>query len=831
MTLYRKNYVAPHYRLPKTDLIFSLNPTKTKVVSALYFDDYEVGKPLILDGIDLKLEEVLLDGKPCAYEQTKESLILNPDKKKFKLKTTVVINPKANTCLAGLYLSNGLFTTQNEPEGFRRITYFPDHPDVLSEYTVTIKATEKTYPVRLSNGNVVKESASSITYHDPYPKPSYLFALVAGKLDVLTDSYTTKSGKKVELYLYCEAGKKERLGFAMESLKKSMKWDEDTFELEYDLNRFSIVAVSHFNAGAMENKSLNIFNDSVLLASPETATDATYEAIETTVGHEYFHNYSGDRVTVRDWFQLSLKEGFTVFRHTEFGADVRTKQMGRIQDVDFLRTAQFPEDDGPLAHPVLLDEAESVENFYTTTIYEKGAEVIRMMREVVGREKFMKGCCLYFERHDGQAVSIQDFVRAIEDASGQDLTQFCQWYHIPGRPNVLIQTHYSDHTFTIHAEQSHKRTDEPFLIPLAFGLVGADGKDMMTDTLILDKPRQDWTFDVAEKPVLSINRHFSALVDLKINYTEDEKRLLMKHDSDLFNRHQVGHQYMLDTLLEMIEKDAKKVPTDLLEVVGAYLADTSNPAFTANALLLPSVQELVNALEEADIQKVLEKRKMVREAIAQTYHKELAAIYQDNLVHEAFKPIPQQADKRALKNMALAYLSLDSKDETAWLQYRAADNFTDLVAALTALVHNNHAKAKDALIDFFMRYEKDDLAINKWFAVQATAPKADTLDVVQKLLTHPKFDIKNPNRVRALLGAFTTNATAFHQAAGYRFFAEQIVKLDALNPHMASRLVQAFAPYKKLAEPLKTKAEQTLKDLATKGLSTQPNELIQKILK
>jgi len=831
MTFYRKDYVAPHYRLPKTDLTFTLDPTKTIVESVLTFEDYQVKKPLVLDGVDLTLKEVLLDNKPCPYKTNKETLTLHPTKKSFVLKIIVEINPQNNTCLSGLYMSNGLFTTQNEPQGFRRITYYPDHPDILSTYTVTIRANQKTYPVRLSNGNIIKENASSITYHDPYPKPCYLFALVAGKLDVLTDNYTTKSGKNVDLYLYCEPGKKDRLTFAMDSLKKAMKWDEDTFGLEYDLNRFSIVAVSHFNAGAMENKSLNIFNDSLLLASPMMATDYTYAAIETTVGHEYFHNYSGDRVTLRDWFHLSLKEGFTVFRHTEFGADVRTGAMGRIQDVDLLRSVQFIEDDGPLAHPVLLDEAESVDNFYTTTIYEKGAEVIRMMRAVVGRDKFMKGCALYFKRHDGQAVTIQDFVRAIEDASGIDLTQFCQWYHIPGRPKVLIQTHYGDHVFTIHAEQSHKRTTEPFVIPLAFGLVGPDGQDMMTDTLILDKSHQDWSFEVADKPVLSINRNFSALIDLDIQYTPEEQLHLIKYDSDLFNRHRVGHQYMLDTLLHMIRTDRKEVPNELMEVVNAYLTDTAHPAFVAEALRLPTPAEITNAMASIELEKVFEKRALIRRTIAEQCHDKLVQIYEENRVQEPYSPNPEQADKRAIKNVALSYLALTEDGERAWTQYKTANNFTDLTEALVVLVHNNMPRKIDALADFYVRYEKDDLALNRWFAVQASTPKINTLETVKKLLIHPKFDLLNPNRVRALLGAFCNNMLAFHQEEGYHLLADYVAKLDTVNPHMAARLVQAFESYKKMDAFRRAHAEQTLRDLLGKGLSAQTTELIQKILK
>ena len=608
MTIYRKDYRRPSYRLETADL---------------HFTNFPVGEELVLNGADLKLVEINMP-----YKTKGEDLVLHPDQADFHIKTTVQINPKANTKLVGLYMANGLFTTQNEPEGFRHITYFPDHPDVMSKYRVTIHADKAKYPVRLSNGNIVSETDDTIVFEDPFAKPCYLFALVAGDLDVLQDTFTTKSGKKVALSLYCEPGKKDRLTWALQSIKKAMKWDEDVFGLEYDLDRFSIVAVSHFNAGAMENKSLNIFNDSCLLASPTTATDDRFAYVEVVVAHEYFHNYSGDRVTLENWFNLSLKEGFTVFRETEFTYSVHSAALERMQTVADLRTSQFPEDDGPLAHPILLDQAEDVDNFYTSTIYDKGAEVIRMMKAVVTPEKFMDGCKLYFKRHDGQAVSIEEFIRSIEDASGIDLTQFRQWYHIPGRPRVKVQTSYKDNVFTVHLSQTHRSTNDPFVIPLIYGLVGSDGQDLDSGTFILDTKEKEYHFDVAEKPVLSINRDFSAIVDLDITYTPEERVHLMTHDSNLFNRLDAGQSYMKDVLVRMIKNGEQDPDMDLIHALGTYLDSNLDPAIIANGIAFPTITELLPRVKGISLEKIYSVRKLMRQTFADTYKQKLLELYQ-----------------------------------------------------------------------------------------------------------------------------------------------------------------------------------------------------------
>ncbi len=835
---YRKDYIKPHYTLPKTELDFTLDPKDTIVKSKLSFADYKVGEPLVLDGQYMKLESVAIDGKKLKsteYKLTDKTLTLFPKKEKFVLSTTVRINPEANTRLAGLYASDGMLCTQCEPEGFRSITYYPDHSDVPSRWTVTIHANRKKYPVLLSNGNKIKDTGRTVVFEDPFNKPSYLFALVAGDFDSIHDTFTTMSGKVVQLGLYCEPGKKDRLLWAMEALKKSMAWDEKRFGLEYDLDSFNIVAVSHFNAGAMENKSLNIFNDAALLASKDTATDATYEYIEHVVGHEYFHNYSGDRVTLRSWFDLSLKEGFTVFRDQEFGYDIRSRAVGRIDDAITLRSFQYPEDDGPLAHPVRPDSYQEIENFYTTTIYDKGAEVIRMQQSLVGDKAFRKGCDIYFTRHDGQAVTIDEFVKAIEDGSKTDLTQFKQWYSVAGRPKVVVKTKWNKGKFTVSLTQTHKKCKKPFVIPLHYGLVGSDGKDMKKGTLILNQKTQDFVFEgLKEKPVLSLNRFFTAPIDLEIPYTKAERLHLMTYDSDLFNRYDVGQQYALDSMLKMVQDKQVKADKDVIKALGTYLTQKGlDKAFLARAIVLPAETDLVDKLKSVDLDKVVTVRQVMRQAFADTYMAELLKLYQGNQSKEAYSPETKPAAKRALKNVALGYLALTKHQDLVWKQYQSADNLTDRLTALNILVNNDLEHKAEALADFYQRYEGDDLVLNKWFMIQARDPKGDALSIVKKLLKHPVFDYKNPNKVRALLGGFSGNLTAFHRAdgEGYRFFAKQCALIDKLNPHLSARLLTAFSKIKKFSKKRQEYAQKALNDLlSVKKLSTNARETIERIL-
>ena len=824
--IYRENYQKPTYQLPETELIFVLDRTATRVSAKLHFKAVEVDKPIFLNGENLKAIKISLP-----YTEKEGGIEIVPPAEDFVLETEVEINPEANTELAGLYLSDGLFTTQNEPLGFRRITFFPDHPDVMSHYRVTIKANKKDFPIRLSNGNIVAESEGEITYDDPFPKPSYLFALVAGKLDVLTDTFTTKSGKKVDLFIYSEPGKKDRLTFAMESIKKAMKWDEDVFGLEYDLNRFSIVAVSHFNEGAMENKSLNVFRDSLLLATPNTTTDLSYIAIESCIAHEYFHNYSGDRVTLRDWFDLSLKESLTVYRDSEFTYDQHDYATERIQDVLELRAGQFAEDDGPLAHPILLEKAESIHNFYTATIYDKGPEVIRMMREFVGRDAFMKGVKNYFKHFDGQAVCIEDFVGEIATASGKNFDQFMNWYHISGRPIVKIETNYQAPNFTIKMKQYHKKTDKPFVIPLKFGLVGNDGKDLENGTLILDQKEQSWTFKVKEKPILSINRGFSALADIEIPYTPEERLHLMRFDSDLFNRYEVGHSYAIESFVQMIEGKKKAPDEELLKTLGEYLEQDLDPMFLSRALMFPTNEEIMNKLKEADPEKVQSVRFLMRRCFAERYREKIHTLYREMTEEKPFDLSHKQMGKRALKNTLLPYLALTPYSVEARQQYRQATNFTERLGALTTMVNDQLEGAKWALNDFYKRYKEDTIPFNKWFTVQARVPVSETVAKVRKLLTHPMFDMKNPSKMGALLGAFGTNLVAFNTREGYELMADQIAKLDKINPQKAAALAESFRSIKKMTPALYESAKKSLIRLReTARLSDSTREIVGKIL-
>lgn len=839
MTLkYRKDYQAPHYTLPDTRLDFTLDAERTIVKARLTFRNYDTKKPLVLNGQYMELLQLQMDGRALSrdeYALTDTTLTLNPVKKNFVLETEVAINPTANTRLMGLYASDGILCTQCEPEGFRSITYYPDHSDVPSHWTVTIHADRKKYPVLLSNGNKIKDMGDTVVFEDPFAKPSYLFALVAGDLDSIHDTFKTMSGKVVKLGLYCERGKKDRMHWAMAALKKAMKWDEERFGLEYDLDSFNIVAVSHFNAGAMENKSLNIFNDAALLASPETATDATYEYIEHVIAHEYFHNYSGDRVTLRSWFELSLKEGFTVFRDQEFGYDVRSRAVGRIDDAITLRSFQFPEDDGPLAHPVRPDSYHEIENFYTLTIYEKGAEVIRMQQAIVGKEAFRKGCDIYFKRYDGQAVTIDEFVKAIEDGSGVDMTQFKQWYSVAGRPRVTVETIWQDGTFTVRMKQSHRTCTTPFVIPLHYGLVAADGRDMKTGTFILNQAEQEWVFDgLKERPVLSVNRFFTAPVDIDIVYSREDRLRLMTYDNDLFNRYDVGHQYALDVMTDMVRQRRFEADMDVIRALGSYLTQPNlDKAFLARAIVLPTEEDLVDRLDSVDIDAVKEVRRVMRQAFADTYRADLLRIYRDNQDNTPYSPEPEPAAKRALKNVALGYLALTDERGLVAEQYRAADNLTDRLSALSILVNNALPEAEEALADFYHRYEGDDLVINKWLAIQARNPSGDALAVVKGLINHPAFDYKNPNKARAVLGAFSGNLGAFNRAdgEGYRFFAGQCALIDRINPHLSARLLTAFSKYKKFDVGRQAAARAALQELqAMSSLSALARETVDRMV-
>ena len=787
--------------------------------------------PLVLHGRELETLSLAVDGRPLAatdYQADGETLTLPGVTGDCVLESSVRIHPESNTSLEGLYRSGGNFCTQCEAEGFRKITWFLDRPDVMARYTVRIEGEKARYPVLLSNGNLLEEGALADGRHfavweDPYPKPSYLFALVAGDLVHLEDRFTTRSGREVTLRIYVRANDLDKTAHAMRSLKKSMQWDEETFGLEYDLDVFNIVAVSDFNMGAMENKSLNIFNSKYVMASEATATDGDYVNVEGVIAHEYFHNWTGNRVTLSSWFHLSLKEGLTVFRDQQFTADMNSAAVKRIDDVRVLRASQFPEDAGPMAHPIRPASYIEMNNFYTTTVYEKGAEVIRMIHTLLGPEGFRKGMDLYFERHDGQAVTTDDFVAAMEDASGVDLGQFRLWYDQAGTPTVGVRRHYdaAARRFTLTVSQripdtpgqTHKK---PMHIPLALGLLDPAGREIPLRlegesaaagghrVLDLREAEQRFVFeDVPAAPVPSVLRGFSAPVHLDSDLTREELSFLMGHDPDSFNRWEAGQQLATGLLLDLVADHAAGRPLVaapiLIEAFRNVLDDTAlDPALAAMTLILPDTRTLSERLDVVDPEAVHGARKFLRKALGEALHDRFEQAYAANTVKGPYGIDAAAMGRRSLKNVALGYL-LSQKDAEsralAMKQYRGADNMTDSFAAFAGLANQDCPEREEVLADFYATWREDELVMDKWFSVQATSSLPDTLENVRALTAHPAFDMKNPNKVRALISAFAHgNLLRFNAAdgGGYRFVAERVLELDALNPQVAARLVAAF---------------------------------------
>ena len=843
---YLENYLPPIYRLNSVDLHFELGEDVTHVMSRLSVTmlPSALGQPFCLDGNDLELVSIKIDCMLLAddaFANESERLIIFSPPSSFTLEIQTAIKPQENTSLEGLYKSNGNFCTQCEPEGFRAITYFPDHPDVMTTFTTTINSEKKRYPVLLSNGNKVGEGNTEngrhwVKWHDPFPKPSYLFALVAGDLAVVEDHFTTASGRDVILRIFVEPGNENRCGYAMNSLKRAMRWDEETFGLEYDLDVFMIVAVSDFNFGAMENKGLNIFNAKYILANAETATDRDFAGIEAVVAHEYFHNWTGNRVTCRDWFQLSLKEGLTVFRDQEFSADMRSRAVKRIGDVRTLRAAQFPEDAGPLAHSVRPDSYIEINNFYTATVYVKGSEVVRMVHTLIGAKAFRRGLELYFKRHDGQAVTTEDFLAAMADSSGQNLDQFALWYTQAGTPQILVTDAYdqSSGSYSMTVEQSNPATPgqpdkQPLQIPLAVGLLDQAGNEMMlkldsdpvnargdgTRLLQLNRPRQTFRFtEVSKRPIPSLMRGFSAPVKLKTSISDEDKAVLFSHDSDLFNRWEMGQQLALTLLLELVnahsissehENNSKFPNADLYVAVISKLLDDegSEPAFVAEAILLPTEAYVCDQLDVVDVEAVHWAREQLRQTIAQRLFEPLLALYNRHNSDRPYTPDAADAGSRSLRNAALYFLSaLDNPEMLALCveHYHNANNMTDRMAALTMLADIDNSARVEALEDFYSRWKMDALVVDKWFTIQALSTLEDTLYTVKSLQQHDAFSLHNPNRVRALIGAFTSgNALRFHRAdgAGYRFLTDCVLELDKLNPQIAARLLSPFGPWRR----------------------------------
>jgi len=863
--IYLADYAPPDFLIGHVALDVDIRADHARVTAKLELRRNPHSKnkkaALFLNGENQKLIALRLNGREVKGDDFRFSdrglTLLNvPDK--FSLEIISEHNPYKNTALSGLYASGPMLVTQCEAEGFRRITYYPDRPDVMARFRVTIHAERKKFPALLSNGNLIKSGTEPsgrhfATWEDPWPKPCYLFALVAGKFDKVTDHIKTKSGHRVRIEIYVEPGKAKETGFALRALKNAMRWDEKAFSLEYDLDRFMLVATPFFNMGAMENKGLNIFNDACVLGLPESATDGTISFIERVVGHEYFHNWTGDRITCRDWFQLSLKEGLTVFREQEFCGDMNSRAVERLGNVRALRATQFPEDAGPMAHPVRPDHYQVIDNFYTATVYEKGAEVARMIMTLVGREGFRRGMQLYVERHDGQAVTCEDFAHAMADANRIDLSQFMLWYSQAGTPVVKVVSRYNakNKTLTLDVRQScpltpKQKHKKPMHIPLAIGLLDKRGIDMIgTRVVSLKKPHGIFTFgNIKEKPVLSLLRDFSAPVRLIYPYTDAELLFLLAHDSDPFNRWEAAQKLFAKYLLGMIEKRASNVPRDaqkLFAALRALLRDARvDAAFKAFALSLPSEAELGLALRAKglfiDPHAVYAARKTMVIALARVLRTDLAAAGKnlDKLDPNAVDGVSM--GKRSLKNLCLTYLAANHNPHdlgAAFKQAMVGKNMTDRAAALSILSDAKSPLRVRAFATFEKRWHKNPTVMDKWLSLQAAARREDVLATVKKLMRHPAFDLKNPNRVSALIGTFAHNSIGFHRAdgSGYRFITETIKAVDGVNPQSAVRLIQAFARWRDFEPKRRALMKKALSNLAAhKSLSANCREVVSKSL-
>jgi aminopeptidase N len=850
-----EDYRPPDWRIETVELDVALHPSATLVRAKLSLrpNGTDAPAPLVLNGDELTLRSIRLDGRPLPPD----SFVATPDRltiaqaphRPFELEIETVLDPARNTKLMGLYRAGSTYCTQCEAEGFRRITYFLDRPDVMAVYTTRIEAEKDEARVLLSNGNLVAQgdipgtSRHFAVWHDPFPKPSYLFALVGGNLGCVKDSFTTMSGRNVTLAIYVEPGKEDRCNYAMDSLKRAMRWDEIAFGREYDLDIFMIVAVSAFNMGAMENKGLNVFNDKYVLASPATATDGDYAGIEAVIAHEYFHNWTGDRITCRDWFQLCLKEGLTVFRDQEFTADQRSRAVERISDVRDLRASQFVEDSGPLAHPVRPTLYHEINNFYTATVYQKGAEVVRMIKTLLGPEVFRAGMDLYFTRHDGQAATVEQFVRCFADISGRDLGQFMRWYSQAGTPEIKVAPHYDGAAGTLRLDISQivpptpgQPKKEPMVVPLALGLVGRNGDDLPLvlegrpverGVIELTDAIQSFVFSkLPERPALSLNRGFSAPIKLSVPVEAEELRFLAAHDRDSFNRWQ-AIQTLAMTLLKSnvaaLRSGGKpRLDEGLMDALGATLRDAAlEPAFIALTLSPPSEADIAREIgSDVDPDAIYAARRALRAAIGERHGAVLTEIYTRTMARSAYRPDAQSAGRRALKNACLDLLAMTQSDPAiarAFGQYGEADNMTDRIAALETLAAHSRPERTAAFEDFYARYAEDPLIIDKWFVLQAVIPEPATLDRVRALTHHPAFSAANPNRIRALIGAFAqANHTQFNRrdGAGYDFVADFVLELDPKNPQVAARLMSAFRSWRTLEAQRRGRAEATLRRVA-----------------
>lgn len=826
-----RDYQPPAFLVERVELDFNLKETGTRVDARLRLkpNPQGAGGPLKLDGEGLETLWVKLDSRELGqgdwHLEQGQLVIAQPPNTAFVLETSVIIAPETNKALEGLYRSGGLFCTQCEAEGFRRITWYPDRPDVLATWLVRIEADEVRYPVLLSNGNPLESGSLGNGRHfaiweDPFPKPSYLFALVAGDLVFVEDWHRTPSGRDIRLRIYVERENLDKCSHAMASLKKSMRWDEEQYGLECDLDVYNIVAVNDFNMGAMENKGLNIFNSKCVLARPDTATDADFLGIEGVIAHEYFHNWSGNRVTCRDWFQLALKEGLTVYRDQEFSADMNSRGVKRIQDVRLLRTHQFAEDDGPMAHPVRPESYEEINNFYTLTVYEKGAELARMLANLIGPRAWRKGADIYFSRHDGQAVTIEDFVACMAEASGRDLSQFLRWYQYAGTPRIGVSMDFDADAgrLALHLTQTLPDTPgqsskPPLHIPLLVGLLGADGRELLPEgsrLLELREPSQTFVFEqIHEAPLLSFNRGFGAPVKLLYEYSDQALCQLMRHDSDGFNRWDAAQSLAQRVLLAMVADiqagRAPKASGLWLETIAGLLAeDTDDAALLAETLSLPSEGYLADAMSVVDVEAIHEARQALLAQSAAHAWNALATLCGQETRADDLSPAAM--GQRRLKNLALGYLVATGKSDAFDLclaQYRQGRSMTETLAALALLADSDHPERQRVLADFEQRWQGDALVMDKWFSVQAQSSRADTLKQLERLMAHPAFSLENPNKVRALIGSFcSSNPLRFHadDGAGYRFLADQVLKLDGSNPQVAARLLRSMSRWQRYDE-------------------------------
>ena len=841
-TIYLSDYQPPAFLIDHVELEFKLHPTKTRVLSKIKFRKNPSSQEtdFFLFGEELKLISSQINGVDVKPQLSNSGLSCDVPDTPFTWQAEVEINPSSNTELSGLYMSNGMFCTQCEPEGFRRITYYPDRPDVMAPFDVTIHSE---LPHTLSNGEPLGRKKNTSKWHDPWPKPSYLFALVGGTFEVFSDDFTTMSGKRVDLNIYVRKGDEDKCNFAMESLQSSMRWDEKNYNREYDLSVFNIVAVDDFNMGAMENKGLNIFNSSAVLASAKTSVDRNFESIEAIIAHEYFHNWTGNRITCRDWFQLSLKEGLTVFRDQEFSADMRNTDVRRIEDVKALRNRQFREDNGPLAHSVRPESFIEINNFYTATVYEKGAELIRMIKTLVGEDSYKVALDLYFKRHDGKACTIEDWLQVFSDTTGEDFNQFKLWYSQAGTPQIKVDESFVDGTLILDVSQSipdtpGQKNKQPLVMPIAIGLLDTDGCEVLpTQILTLDQSSQSFSFnDFKEKPILSVLRKFSAPVILKHTNTEAEQLVLLKHDTDMFNRYEISRNLGLESLVAMVLHGTSEKTVYIESLLEVMEDEDLDPAFRALCCTLPNQDEIAKAL--ADLQQIPDPieihnaHKAHSMRMAKLGYDTFTKVYNKHLVIGDYLPNEVDCGHRALSNLALHYISFLDNGTLAEQQFKNANNMTLQLSALSNLVKAGNGA--QALAKFYEQWRNERLVIDKWFSLQVVSCDPEVaVSIATTLTKHTDFTLKNPNRFRALIGALAMTPAAFHQPDGsaYNLIANQLIALDDLNPQLCARVTTAFDTWKLYDKNRQSMINAALKRLANKpGLSRDTGEILDRLL-